>query len=187
LEVSARSDQPRWLMGIDRIWGPKVRITSPGAQNVAGVFHHVDREHAHSSSTMRTTAGMHERSRTIGWTVHEKRLSLGTEGKSGTSISVPICSMPVCFFLNIPASHDALTVEREGIDSRPSFCRQADLTPRCSSISAAFSRIVAFCIASARSSPGGILRASSRASAALMFSSPANVDWVLFLGPKKFA
>jgi hypothetical protein len=48
--------------------------------------------------------------------------------------------------------------------------------------SAPFSGIGAFFIASARSSPDGILRVLSRASAALMFSSEANDDWTRLTG-----
>ena len=62
------------------------------------------------------------------------------------------------------------------------FAGTPTLPLKCSSISAAFSRIVAFFIASARSSPGGILRAPSRASAARMFSLQANDDWTRLTG-----
>jgi len=51
-----------------------------------------------------------------------------------------------------------------------------------SSISAAFSRITAFFIASTRSSPGGILQALSTAYAARMFSLQANDDWTRLTG-----
>jgi hypothetical protein len=65
------------------------------------------------------------------------------------------------------------------------FAGTPTLPLKCSSISAAFSRIAAFCIASARSSPSGILRALSRASAAQMFSLQANDDWARFIGRNK--
>jgi hypothetical protein len=48
--------------------------------------------------------------------------------------------------------------------------RQLPLLSKCLSISAAFPRIIASCIAPARSAPGGMLRALSRAAVALTFS-----------------
>ena len=62
------------------------------------------------------------------------------------------------------------------------FAGTPTLAAKCSSISAAFSRIVAIFIASARSSPGGILWALSRASAARMFSLQAIDDWTRLAG-----
>jgi hypothetical protein len=70
----------------------------------------------------------------------------------------------------------------KGIALNRHFTGTPTLPLKYSSISAAFSRFVAFFIASARSSPGGILRALSRASAAQMFSLQANDDWTRLTG-----
>ena len=64
-----------------------------------------------------------------------------------------------------PAAQDAVCRVSAALDR----CQLARV-PKCLSISAAFSRIIASCIAFARSSPSGMFRALSRASDALTSS-----------------